>query len=53
MFLLLYVRHMSRVNSPILSESQPQELEHLYKTSQSHVVGKNCHLVLLKAEGRF
>jgi PhzF family phenazine biosynthesis protein len=52
MLLLLYVRRMSRVNTPILSESQRQELEHLYKTSPSHVVRKNCHLVLLKAEGR-
>jgi transposase len=46
------VDHMSRVNTPILSESQRQELEHLYKTSDSHVLRKNCHLVLLKAEGR-
>ncbi|MFM8832169.1 MAG: transposase [Cytophagales bacterium] len=43
---------MTRVNTPILSESQRQELEHLYKTSPKHVVRKNCHTILLKADGR-
>lgn len=43
---------MSRVNTPILSESQRQELEHLYKTSPNHVLRKNCHIILLKASGR-
>ena len=43
---------MTRVNTPILSESKRQELEHLYKTSPKHVIRKNCHAVLLKAEGR-
>lgn len=43
---------MTRVNTPILTESQRQELEHLYKTSPKHVIRKNCHAILLKAEGR-
>ncbi len=43
---------MTRVNTPILNESQRQELEHLYKTSPKHVVRKNCHTILLKADGR-
>ena len=43
---------MSRVNTLILTESQCQELEDLYKTSTNHVLRKNCHLVLLKADGR-
>lgn len=43
---------MSRVNTPILSESQRQELEHLYKTSSKYVLRKNCHVILLKADGR-
>lgn len=43
---------MSRVNTPILTESQRQELEHLFKTSPKHVVRKNCHTILLKADGR-
>ena len=43
---------MTRVNTPILTESQHQELKHLYKTSPKHVIHKNCHGILLKAEGR-
>jgi transposase len=43
---------MSRVNTPSLSASARQELEHLQKTSRNHVLRTNCHLVLLKAEGR-
>jgi transposase len=48
----LYLIDMTRVNTPILTESQRQELEHLYKTSPKHVVRKNCHAILLKSEGR-
>jgi transposase len=48
----MYLVDMSRVNTPILRESQRQELEHLHKTSPKHVVRKNCHAILLKAEGR-
>ncbi|MFY7999126.1 MAG: helix-turn-helix domain-containing protein [Candidatus Kapaibacteriota bacterium] len=47
-----YLVDMTRVNTPILTESQRQELDHLYKTSPKHVVRKNCHTILLKAEGR-
>jgi transposase len=43
---------MKRVNTPIFTESQRQELENLYKTSPKHVVRKNCHTMLLKADGR-
>lgn len=47
-----YLVDMTRVNTPILTESQHQELDHLYKTNPKHVVRKNCHTILLKAEGR-
>jgi transposase len=43
---------MTRVNTPILTASNRQELEHLYKTSPKHVMRKNCHAILLKADGR-
>ena len=49
---MLYLVDMTRVNTPILTESQRQELEHLYKTSPKHVMRKNCHAILLKADGR-
>jgi transposase len=47
-----YLVDMTRVNTPILTESQRQELDNLYKTSPKHVVRKNCHTILLKADGR-
>jgi len=43
---------MCRVNTPILTEEQRQELEKLHKTSPKHVLRKNCHAILLKADGR-
>jgi transposase len=43
---------MTRVNTPILNESEGKELEYLYKTSPQYVVRKNCHTILLKADGR-
>jgi transposase len=43
---------MTRVNTPILTASDCQKLEHLYKTSPKHVIRKNCHAILLKADGR-
>jgi transposase len=43
---------MGRVNIPILSELERAELEHLYRSSTKHGLGKRCQTVLLKADGR-
>jgi transposase len=43
---------MGRVNTPILSESEQQALENLYKTSDNHSLRKRCQTILLKAAKR-
>ncbi len=43
---------MGRVNTPILSESEQQALENLYKTSTNHSLRKRCQTILLKAAKR-
>ena len=42
---------MGRVNRPILSEAQKQELYKGFKEGGTHCLRMRCHSVLLKAEG--
>lgn len=43
---------MSRVNTPVLTESAKAELEARFRTDPNHTVRLRCQLVLLKAQGR-
>jgi transposase len=43
---------MGRVIKIELDNNQPQELENGYRNGNSHSFRTNCHLVLLKSEGR-
>jgi transposase len=43
---------MGRVNTPILSLEQLQELQHHFRTSDNHSFRQRCQVVLLKSEGR-
>lgn len=43
---------MGRNNTPILTDSEKQELEQGYKYGDRHCFRVHCHLILLKAEGR-
>ena len=43
---------MGRVNTPILTTEQRQELEHGVKHGSKHCFRRRCQSVLLKAEGR-
>lgn len=42
-----------RKNIPILTDSERTALELGYRTGSSHVFRQRCHLILLKAEGRY
>ncbi len=44
---------MSRVNTPILNESERAELETLFKKSENPSLRKRCQTILLKADGRY
>ena len=43
---------MSRIIKIELNDNQRQELENGYRNGKSHSFRTNCHLVLLKSEGR-
>ena len=43
---------MSRVNTPVLTESAKAELEARFRTDPNHAIRLRCQLVLLKAQGR-
>lgn len=43
---------MSRVNTPVLTESAKAELEARFRNDPNHTVRLRCQLVLLKAQGR-
>jgi len=43
---------MGRIIKIQLNDNQRQELENGYRTGKSHSFRTNCHLVLLKSEGR-
>lgn len=43
---------MSRINTPVLTESAKTELENRFRTDPSHTIRMRCQLVLLKAQGR-
>ena len=43
---------MSRVNTPILSESERLSLENGHRNGKSHAFRRRCQVILLKSEGR-
>jgi transposase len=43
---------MGKIRTVEISEKERKLLEEGYRDGKSHAFGKNCHLVLLKSEGR-
>jgi transposase len=43
---------MSRINTPVLTESAKAELENRFRSDPNHTIRMRCQLVLLKAQGR-